>query len=95
VTENLANGFDWRPVVVQPRTETTAKSVEAVPLNARVFELRLDVLGPKRCQVEREDLRLLRTSAYFYPLCYAIDSQASPDHKKDSDRPSSDTHYRI
>jgi hypothetical protein len=35
VTENLGNRLDWCSVVVQPRTETTAESVEAVPLDAR------------------------------------------------------------
>src|ERR1700682_6206568 len=54
VTEYLGNGFDWRPVVVQPRTETTTECVESVPLDARAFQRLLDNLRPSSCQVQRE-----------------------------------------
>jgi hypothetical protein len=58
VTENLGNGFDWRPVVVQPGTETTAEGVEAAPLDARALQRFLDDLGAG-CQVQREGTRTL------------------------------------
>jgi len=45
VTEYLGNGFDWRPVVVQPRTETTTECVKpchSTPVPCNVFLIIFD-----------------------------------------------------
>src|SRR6267143_7044166 len=50
-------GFGRHAIVVQARSESTAEGVQSVPFNASAFECWLDVLGPKRRQVEWEDTR--------------------------------------
>jgi len=81
MAKNLPNGFDWGPVVVQPGTETTAESVEAVPVNSRAFERSLDVLGPKRSQIEREDSRILedpRRARIRFPMLFQFRDHLAP-----------------
>ena len=67
MTEYLGNGFDWRPVVVQPRTETTAKCVEAVPLKHLVNK------------AASGDLRALQQ---LTPLANSVEQMVDPPAKK-------------
>src|ERR1700731_1055954 len=54
MAKNLANGLDGCSVVVQPRAETTAKSMEPVPCYAGTLQRFLDALGPEGRQIQRE-----------------------------------------
>src|SRR5438876_8138374 len=67
MTEDSTNGRKFGPVVVQARSETTAKCMESMPFDTRTLQCIFNSLRAERRQVQREDTRTFED-----PCCVGV-----------------------